>query len=206
MGQDATAKTYTVPKAVLCAGSKWFDSALKDGRFLEGNSHKIRLPDDPPEALELLLYYAYHRRLMWPDRPSTAEECGHELETCMTLWTMGDKYLMHDLQNNAMHRICALLCGADLPDHGYQLTPAILAQCYKACTDASPLRCLILDYMVDKMATDPSAFVSAETFAALPGVLQLVHASSEARHQGNFPRYKKPRAHSELLCVKLNEN
>ncbi|KXS97763.1 hypothetical protein AC578_3188 [Pseudocercospora eumusae] len=200
VGGDGRAKHYAIPAHVLRMGSQWFENALKDGRFQEGQSSTISLPEDSPDVFDLFLYYAYHGQLCFDDYPRDLETRSNELATLFEAWVFGDKYFIAPFQNCAMHRICHLL---DDTIHTGSLTPEVVAKCWLAANDASPLRLLLADYIVARMGRDDS-FEMPPT----QGLIRELHKSWKARddlcstsNAKNFPRFRKPTKFAELLYV-----
>lgn len=203
VGPDDNTTMYTPSKAILCSGSRWFDAAFKDGRFQESQSGSIRLPDDCPEAFGALLYYVHQDSLVWTTWPEDSDECGEQLWLCFKVWLLGDKYLLEDLQNTVMERICALLISVDSAGEAMPVAVEVLAMCYEACPEGLPLRVIIADHVVNRMRNSPSAFARAGPLASLPAFLPLLHSSETALHTNpdTFPRYRKPRANTDLLWI-----
>lgn len=55
----SSAKTYSVHKAVICPRTKFFAAAC-NGKFKEGHTSIVNLPEDIPDAVEMMMHYFYH--------------------------------------------------------------------------------------------------------------------------------------------------
>ncbi|KAK4623949.1 hypothetical protein CLAFUW4_05315 [Fulvia fulva] len=166
VGSDSKQRGFAMPKDLLCARAEWFKNALKEDRFIEGSTGVIELPDDLPEVFEAFEFFLYQSQL-WFESPDklTEEELQEELILNARIWTFGDKYLLPQLQDIAMSRMCAVLDQGD----ALNCSAHTLAQCYNAVRADSPVRLIIIDNLVDRLQHGEDISM-AEELAACPGI------------------------------------
>ncbi|KXS96358.1 hypothetical protein AC578_3082 [Pseudocercospora eumusae] len=206
VGKDEEAQDFEVPRRFLARSSDWFSKILEENRFKEGRDGKIEMPEDFPAVFEAFLFWIHRQGLVFDfDACQSVEARSHQLILYFRIWTFGDKYFVHPLQNCAMHIICVLL-NEDLWKKNDRLTAATLAACWDATIPDSPLRALLADGIVSRMQEDESYEV--EELEGCAGLLRALHASEailHESHKADFPRYKKPTLFKELLYAKLGD-
>ncbi|KAK4502406.1 hypothetical protein PRZ48_005831 [Zasmidium cellare] len=197
-------RRFTAPKDLLCERSKWFENALKADRFIEGQTRVVELPEDDPNAVEAFIYFIYNQSLVFTDH-SDEERRREEVKLCFGIWSFGDKYILPELQNCAMHRACTIL-----DDSGYKrrLDPETLRHCFELSSEAkSPLRVLIADYYVFWMESCSNDLQIDPGLASDPGFLAALHTSEATFHTSphEFPRYLRPTRFAKLLHVGIEQ-
>lgn len=184
-----------MPKDLLCAKATWFENALKEGRFKEGLSSVIELPEDDPGAFEFFHYWVYHAVIT-----NTRELGAKDLRSLVDLWVFADKYNLPRLQNKAIDQICGVFARSGNVDRGvleYIGDDAGLA-------DDSPVKILAADYIVAKITsgqvrperrdrlTGWEAYFGNQGFARQ--LFESLWTSYDARPgltNFDFPRYKQ---------------
>lgn len=191
-----TLQDFSLPKDLLCSRSQWFKSALHEGHFQEGITKTIELCEDLRAVFELFVFHLYQGELAFSidkeevcDRPSSAR--GGEFVLLANLWIFSEKYLLSDLLNCAMGRICRLLDS----EYFYSAIPdQTLAAVFSMVRDDCPIRTAIADYVVERLEADGSNLQSFAGLAGCSGFLQALHDSEAAFHNlpsQDFPRYRK---------------
>lgn len=193
---------FSLPKDALCSRSEWFKSALQENRFQEGITKTIELHEDLPAVFELFVFFIYFETLIYDladdqhDDPSTRKD---ELILCANLWIFSDKYLLPDLQDCSMLRICRLFNDSYF---GNCIPNQALATLFSMVRDDCPIRVAVADYVVDRLEKkDPNLQVCPE-LASCPGFYQALHDSEAALHsipRPDFPRYCKPPKFAQLF-------
>ncbi|GIZ41563.1 hypothetical protein CKM354_000486300 [Cercospora kikuchii] len=99
-----TSFSVQVQQKVLEAASPWFQKALRDDRFVEGQNGAITFADDDIDAWKIALYWLLHREIPEPGelRGKEEEDFFVRLARC---WVLGDKYNLTRLQNDIMFRL-----------------------------------------------------------------------------------------------------
>ncbi|KAN0098740.1 hypothetical protein V8E51_014403 [Hyaloscypha variabilis] len=65
VGQGDKQAKYNVHKSILCATSPFFEAVCKP-EWMKPEDKVIRLPEDDPEVIRLLVYWAYHGEICLP--------------------------------------------------------------------------------------------------------------------------------------------
>ncbi|KXT10798.1 hypothetical protein AC579_2967 [Pseudocercospora musae] len=201
VGKNEEAQEFEVPRRFLARSSNWFLKILEEDRFKEGRDGKIEMPEDFPAVFEAFLFWVHQEALVF-DTCTSVDMRSRQLILCFRIWTFGDKYFVHPLQNCAMHRICILI-NEDLWQKNNRLTAATLAACWDATIPDSPLRALLADGIVSRMQEES---FEVEELEGCAGLLRALHASEailHESHKADFPRYKKPTLFKKLLYAKL---
>lgn len=76
-----------VQQKVLEEASEWFSKALRDDRFIEGQTASLSFPDDDPQAWKVLIFWILHRTI--PDE--LKGDTSAVAMKCAILWVLGDK-------------------------------------------------------------------------------------------------------------------
>lgn len=107
--------TYMVQKALLCKTSRYFEAALEEGKFKEGQEKKLKLPGCSTKAFELLLYWICESSLPDPFEdigedplPSgTARDGSSDAAQLqlVQLWAVADRLLLLKLQNDIVRQL-----------------------------------------------------------------------------------------------------
>lgn len=195
VGQGGEAKEFRIPKALLCARSSWFASALEGDRFIEGTTRVIRLPDDSPEAFEAFQYYIYHKDLAFREIDESTD-VPTQVQCNFRVWVFGDKYNMTGLQNCIMLRICELLL------HQPVLPDSTLAFAVQNTVPFSPLRNVVVDYLVDQVLRKDKSIRDFTGCGALEGIASELFEAQREFHKNDgvgFPRYHKLYKNSVLF-------
>ena len=58
-GEGESKATFSIHRSVLCASSPFFEAACKP-QWMKPDDRLIKLPEDDPEAIQLLVYWMYH--------------------------------------------------------------------------------------------------------------------------------------------------
>lgn len=90
-----------VQQAVLEAASPWFQKALRNDRFTEGQSGVINFLEDDAASWEILLYWLLHHNI---PRRVGADRVVHFVSRAKC-WVLGDKYGMPGFQDQAMFQL-----------------------------------------------------------------------------------------------------
>ncbi|KAI0859964.1 BTB/POZ protein [Xylaria cubensis] len=65
-------KEHQVHKALVCTRSDFFAAACRD--FTEGHKQVVNLPDDDPNAVEIMVYYLYHGDYHAPQHTTSRDQ------------------------------------------------------------------------------------------------------------------------------------
>ncbi|KAK5684659.1 hypothetical protein LTR17_027159 [Elasticomyces elasticus] len=206
VGDGEEIRDFKLPKALLCARVAWFNSALRDERFLEGNTGIITLPEDDPSIFVAVHYYIYNQTLSFAQIPEREEDCtrAEQIAYCIRVWILGHKYCMTGLQNCAMQRACLLLKEKEDEPLIDNIT---LKACFSFTAPGSPLRTLAIDYIVDRTSAKGVQTIGEfnDVFACSNGasVEELFDAQGDRNEEGSdFPRYQSPLRHKCDMYVK----
>ncbi|PPJ56521.1 hypothetical protein CBER1_03891 [Cercospora berteroae] len=99
IGKVGALLSVQVQQAVLEAASPWFQKALGDDRFVEGQSGVIAFPEDDTESWKILLYWLLHRDVPMMEDDATWKDY---LNTLVKCWVLGDKYSVSKFQDEIM--------------------------------------------------------------------------------------------------------
>ncbi|PIA89413.1 hypothetical protein CB0940_07146 [Cercospora beticola] len=99
IGNSQAAMSVQVQQSVLEAVSPWFQKALRDQVFVEGQTGKILFPEDDPASWEIFLYWLLRREIPRPGIATSHEEDLISLAKC---WILGDKYGITKFQDEVM--------------------------------------------------------------------------------------------------------
>ncbi|KAK4978166.1 hypothetical protein LTR42_002543 [Elasticomyces elasticus] len=187
VGSGEGLRDFKIPKALLCARIAWFDSALRDERFLEGNTGIVTLPEDDPSIFVAVHYYIYNQTLSFAQVPKREGEStrAEQITYCIRVWILGHKYCMVGLQNCAMQRACLLLKEGD---EEHMLDNATLKACFSCTVDGSPLH--------------HGEFNTV--FACSDGatVEELFDAQDDLNEKDyDFPRYQSPLRYKDEMLI-----
>ncbi|KAK5677073.1 hypothetical protein LTS10_010262 [Elasticomyces elasticus] len=206
VGSGEGLRDFKLPKALLCARVAWFDSALRDERFLEGNTGIITLPEDDPGIFVAVHYYIYNQTLSFPQISRDDENSmrAEHISYCIRIWIFGHKYCMVGLQNCAMQKTCSLL---KEDEEEPLLDNATLKACFAYTVPGSPLRTLAIDYIVDRTVAMGVQTIGDfnDVFACSDGATmeELFDAEEDRdRKEYDFPRYQSPLRHKDEMYVK----
>lgn len=167
VGKDTGRKDFTVPKKILCR-SEWFRNALKEDRFLEGETKIITLPEDQPDVFQVFPYFIYNGSLCFPRLGSDMANAtrGEELALHARLWAFGDKYLHPRFQSFVIFRLCEILQDIFYPE---SIPSDALATAFRSCEANSPIRILIGDYVAQCMEITKGEYQIHSELAVCPG-------------------------------------
>ncbi|EMC99029.1 hypothetical protein BAUCODRAFT_387901 [Baudoinia panamericana UAMH 10762] len=87
-------KTFSLHKGVVSYYSGYFQAALKENTFQEGQSKRIELPDEEVETFEHFVGWLYTRVL-----PGNSDDYTAEYNGLIKLWILGDKRQIPLLMN-----------------------------------------------------------------------------------------------------------
>jgi len=147
---DDGAGPYFVPKALLCAASDYFVTALKQETFSEGNTRDLCLPGCDDETLAYFLHWLTYRTL--PSQRShvnehkSSQDCQHCHSAMIKLWAFGDAYFLPKVQSLAMSWLTRLCTEIPMP-----ATDAKMA--FELTAVDSKLRTLVTRFMAYYVAT-----------------------------------------------------
>lgn len=101
----------SVHKNIICAASSFFEAACKP-EWMKPEDRVIKLPEDDPKIIQMIIYWAYHDTICIPeDSKDTMWDTDLEeaLETDLGLSTkiylIAEKYQVHRLKNDAIDTI-----------------------------------------------------------------------------------------------------
>ncbi|KAK0118545.1 hypothetical protein ONS95_007433 [Cadophora gregata] len=98
VGNDSSKKHFQIHKAILCSKLPFFDSMFNSG-FKEGINNSANLPEDDPDAFDVLLEWIYTGSLpkfRWVKQPGQPA-VGNYRHTC--LLTLVDKLCLDELKD-----------------------------------------------------------------------------------------------------------
>ncbi|KAK4446212.1 BTB/POZ protein [Podospora aff. communis PSN243] len=128
-------KEYRVHRVLVCAQSKFFAAACRDG-FKEAQEGNIILPDDNPRLIHIMVYYFYHldydvqgqNQSGHFDRPETkgdgADASEPTLVTHAKVYALAEKYIIDGLKGLALRKFKAATESLDV-DHFLQATQEV---------------------------------------------------------------------------------
>ncbi|KAF4541461.1 Btb poz domain protein [Lasiodiplodia theobromae] len=93
---------YHVHKVVLCHQSKFFENAMKEGRFREGYENMIHLEDKDSQTVYTMLRYLYYHNFRFPSSCKTATDY---IVFAINLYALGDEYHIDPLCRYAFERL-----------------------------------------------------------------------------------------------------
>ncbi|KAF2217205.1 hypothetical protein CERZMDRAFT_93257 [Cercospora zeae-maydis SCOH1-5] len=99
ISDSQTSFSVQIQQTVLEAASPWFQKALQDERFVEGQSGVINFGEDDVDAWKLVVYWLLHHKL--PLRGDNGDREIHFVSRAKC-WILGDRYGVTGLQNEAM--------------------------------------------------------------------------------------------------------
>ncbi|KAK5739181.1 hypothetical protein LTR17_005482 [Elasticomyces elasticus] len=204
VGSGEGLRDFKLPKALLCARVAWFDSALRDERFLEGNTGIITLPEDDPGIFLAVHYYIYNQTLSFAQIPESDGDStrAKQIAYCIRIWILGHKYCMTGLQNCAMQRACLLL--KEKEDESL-IDNITLKACFSFTAPYSPLRTLAIDYIVDRTSAQGVQTIGEfnDVFACSDGAsVEELFDAREGRGAMNYPLYQSPLQCKDIMYVK----
>ncbi|KAK5702599.1 hypothetical protein LTR97_003544 [Elasticomyces elasticus] len=135
-------RPYRVQQVVLEKLSEYFVVALKRETFSEGPSGRLHFPDDDVDVWQVLLQWAIQRDV--PHWEGIDEEI--RISLLIRCWVTGDKYALHDFQNEIMLEALMCFCGP-VEDEDVYLGVKLTAP-------GSAFRCLMAEEMVFKVYTE----------------------------------------------------
>ncbi|KAM3424300.1 hypothetical protein BST61_g11163 [Cercospora zeina] len=96
-----TSFSVQLQQKILEAASPWFQKALQEDRFVEGQTGVIYFADDDIDAWKLALYWLLHHRL--PLRGD--DDRATHFVSRAKCWILADKYGVTGFQNEAMFQL-----------------------------------------------------------------------------------------------------
>ncbi|KAI4659426.1 uncharacterized protein J4E78_005854 [Alternaria triticimaculans] len=84
-------RTFEAHKVVLSAMSYWFKAAFT-GQFAESSAREITLKEDDPDALLLMLNFAYDQKIPSLDDVDNVVRTARSIRDCLGLYRVADKY------------------------------------------------------------------------------------------------------------------
>lgn len=207
VGRGETSKSFTHPKDILAACSRWFGNVFKETHFLEAQRGRIDLPDDDPAVFEAFLYFAYNGCLEFTclSGVDPAETRAADVLLLIKVWIFGDRYLLPALQNIVMHRLCETL--RDGPEEP-PLTVSAVVDLLEFVRDHELPRLVVADYLVVRRHHADSVLNAEEEFKLSSAALRALHLSLKAFHEltgSDFSRYKKPTKYRDILFTAEEE-
>lgn len=206
VGTEPKQTRFVAPRALLCANSKWFETALNN--FKEGQDGVVRLPEGTPRAFARFLSWLYRGDFSLPayefDCPDDAAKRACLVQECIQIWNLGDMLVLPDLQNTATKKLCLYLF-----DDMWTCTLTVEAQAAALIETKlhSPLRKLVADYIVlDIQRTGD--YTIQKFLCDHEGLLEALLTAQSTSHtsvKGDFPRYKKPWKHRASLFLPLDD-
>lgn len=194
--------TYHVHLSLLCNASSYFKAAFAEGRFQEGETRKIELPEDDASAVGGLVQWLYKQSFplaSWNTR-KTANERFHQLAR---LNTLADKYDIPALTNAIIDRLWDVH-----PDRATTLRPkapetALISYLYENTNERSIFRKFVVYWYAWNI--DLKWFDKVETKDLL---LEIPHefAIDLAMAQGQrfaCPHRRNPFALNKLASLKV---
>ncbi|KIW84076.1 hypothetical protein Z517_03322 [Fonsecaea pedrosoi CBS 271.37] len=101
---------YVVPKASLCAASKFFKATF-NGTFFEAATQELKLPEDEPDVIKFLCDWLYVKSV--PEKewspPSPWEPDTFWLE----VYIAADKFMMHGVKTVAFDKITSMFTATE---------------------------------------------------------------------------------------------
>ncbi|KAE9373272.1 hypothetical protein N431DRAFT_373589 [Stipitochalara longipes BDJ] len=173
---DATSRTITllvgkeeipffIHENILCENYSFFESACKP-QWMKEDDPMIRLPDDDPELVNIMLYWMYRHVLFFPAAFDTAAvNVSSGLDTApgllAKLFVLAEKYQIIPLQNNIIDAFLVWL--GDLSLH-HRIPASVIQYVW---TNTISEDCLLREFLLD--------YVRAEyTFWDLKTVKDLI--------------------------------
>lgn len=143
VGQEDAQQTFVVHKDFATHYSSSLAKAF-NSLFLEGQTHEMRLEDVSGEDFGKLVHWLYTKQIEEATPEEEIETCA-ELLSLAKLWTLGERFLIVEFQNQVMRRIVHLVKAekkvSDLRE--------LFSYAYEARAE-TPLKRLV----VDKLAWD----------------------------------------------------
>lgn len=151
----ADEKLYTVPRALLCHHSDYFQTSL-NGKFRESTNGTVHLPEDDPESFVLVLEWMYKEYLHiledhdWETRPRQAElkrTCRILCKLCCT----ADKLQMRGIEGYIISQLDhALKCAGDK----FPMDSATVRDFYTNTPDSSAPQRFVLEKLALNLTSD----------------------------------------------------
>ncbi|KXT06886.1 hypothetical protein AC578_7197 [Pseudocercospora eumusae] len=186
--ENENRRDFKVAKHLLCEKSDWFNDALKDERFVEGQLSIVELPEDSPSVFAAFYYFIlHHDELAFKPvciETDGIETCCEQLKLCIDIWIFGDKIGMPKLQNAAMRRACFVTDECTIKE--CVIPAAVLEACFSRTLPNSPLQVLATDYVVDCMIMEPEKSAQLlHHLSPIEGFVRAVQEAQEYYHAGN---------------------
>lgn len=113
-------KPYTsLPKLLLCHYSDYFDRCF-NGKFKEGQTQRLELPEDKVDDFEVLLEYMLHGTV---GTLVVRKTCGQAIKRCMEVLEYADKYNLAETGDAVYDPLKAALTDIATPNHGFYAPP-----------------------------------------------------------------------------------
>lgn len=138
-------KHYSAPKLLLCHYSDYFDRCF-NGRFVEGQSQKLTLPEDNVEDFEIILEYMLHGGAAGP---IAVKEAGTEgVKRCMEFLEYADKYNLGGVCDAAVYEPLKAALVQQVDPSGWasyrvMIEASQIELVFRICLPGSPVRVLI---------------------------------------------------------------
>ncbi len=98
VGPENDQKEFVIHKDLLCATSEFFQRAFS-GRFTEGQTQEMRLPEDDPQVFSFFCDWLYEGANAWKGRSfEAAAETWHQDFFWLKLYRMGDRMMLPAVQ------------------------------------------------------------------------------------------------------------
>ncbi|KAH6713945.1 hypothetical protein BKA61DRAFT_656502 [Leptodontidium sp. MPI-SDFR-AT-0119] len=165
-------KDFGVHKDLICYHSPYFKAAFNSG-FEEAKTGIMKLPETNTKVFELFVHWLY-TQVLW-SKDDDKEEKRTALETMMDLHLFADMIRAVSLMNQS---ITAL---RDLSDAGSVVPTQTFARVWKNTTENSPIRRLIIDWMIWEVNSDvfernPNSFPHDLLLAAMTASRKAIRA------------------------------
>lgn len=133
-------------KGYLSSNSEFFKAALKK-EWLEGQTQKIKLPEEQPDIMAQYLGFAYGQKLP-TDNTRDDCQCGEVYSVLTELYVLGERMLDSTIRNAIIKEI--LRFTTLQTEDGQEIYPGDIAICtiYDGTCESSPVRRLLVDLCV----------------------------------------------------------
>ncbi|KAM3424301.1 hypothetical protein BST61_g11162 [Cercospora zeina] len=176
---DGNNISVKIQQSVLEATSEWFVAALKQYRWLEGQTRTISFPEDDPALWSLFIHWVIRRELP----PST-----QDWRTMARCWLLGDKYNISRFQDICMARTMRNLA----VHHGQPAPIARDLPATKTLILDTPPNCALMRLLGEEVA-----------LALLEGNLRLEHLKALDGTDGFWSRCLEARMKIEELVTEF---
>ncbi|KAF7886977.1 uncharacterized protein EAF02_003624 [Botrytis sinoallii] len=100
VGKDEDSGHFQLHKSILCEKVPYFEKMF-NGNFEEGTTNSATLPEDDPEAFNILISWIYSDQVF----PVGLRECTHETWCVGKLYLLADKLCLPDLMDRILDEL-----------------------------------------------------------------------------------------------------